>query len=393
MNHATVVRTITAATAATLLLAATPPAAATPARTAPAQSPASPPTDRPDIGDVQQAMEALAKTPGVVGAIGGAYVDGKPAGQGSAGSRLLDGKGGKIPPDSRFRIGSQSKQMVATVLLQLVEEGKLGLADKLGDLLPEVAADGLVERADEITVRQLIQHTSGIPDWFRKGSSTTPAFDVFDFTTYYRPIDIVKMTRGWPRTGEPGEKFSYSNTNYTLIGMIIEKLTGHTLADELKRRLFRPLGMTGTYQLTKPPQGIKGPHGHGYYPDSTGMLRDVHRFNASYGNGAGGVVSTTRDVSAFQRAFTRGKLLPPSLQQVLTQPQANGGGQQGAGLCGGTLKGAMPGGSAPGLTALTFASADGRRQFAISVTLNTADTRAVVLAMIKAVEAVLCPAT
>ncbi|WP_164903628.1 serine hydrolase domain-containing protein [Nonomuraea polychroma] len=380
MNHATVVRTITAATAATLLLAATSPVTAASTRSA-------------AIGDVQQAMDALAKTPGVVGAISGAYVDGKPAGQGSAGSRLLDGKGGRIPAGSRFRIGSQSKQMVATVLLQLVDEGKLGLDDKLGDLLPEVAADGLVERAGEITVRQLIQHTSGIPDWFRRGTSTAPAFDVFDFTTYYRPIDIVKMTRGWPRTGEPGEKFAYSNTNYTLIGMIIEKVTGHTLADALKRRVFRPLGMTRTYQLTKPPEGIKGPHGHGYYPDSTGTLRDVHRFNASYGNGAGGVVSTTHDVSAFQRAFTQGKLLPPSLQQVLTQPPAGGGGQQGSGLCGGRLKGNMPGGSAPGLTALTFASADGRLQFAMSVTLKTADTHSVIPAMIKAVEAVLCPAT
>jgi D-alanyl-D-alanine carboxypeptidase len=151
--------------------------------------------------------------------------------------------------------------------------------------------------------------------------------------------------------------------------------------------------MTRTYQLTRPPQGVKGPHGHGYYPDSTGMLRDVHRFNASYGNGAGGVVSTAHDVSAFQRALTRGKLLPPALQQVLTPPQGDGGGQQGAGLCGGTLKGAMPGGSAPGLNALTFASADGRRQFAMSVTLTTADARAVIPAMIKAVEAVLCPAT
>jgi len=108
LNHATVVRTITAATAATLLLAAAPPAAAAPARTARAQSPAGPPADRPgNVGDVQQAMETLAKTPGVVGAIAGAYVDGKPAGRGSAGSRLLDGQGGRIPPDSRFRIGSQ----------------------------------------------------------------------------------------------------------------------------------------------------------------------------------------------------------------------------------------------------------------------------------------------
>ncbi|NJP97066.1 beta-lactamase family protein [Nonomuraea sp. FMUSA5-5] len=339
------------------------------------------------VGDVQKAMETLAKTPGVVGAIGGAYVDGKLAGRGTAGSRLLNGKGGAIPADSRFRIGSQSKTMVATVLLQLVEEGRLGLDDKLADLLPEVAADGLVERAADITVQQLVQHTSGIPDWFHESGSTAPAFDVFDFTTYYRPLDLVKMTRGRPRTGEPGETYSYSNTNYTLIGMIIEKVTGHGLGAELDRRIFRPLGMTATYHVAKPPEGIKGPHGHGYYPDSTGTLRDVHRLNASWGNGAGGVISTTRDVSAFRRALDQGKLLPPALREVLT----GGSAQQSKGLCGGKLQGQMLGGSAPGFTTLTFASTDGRQQFAVSVTRSTAGDDAIVPVLIKTVEAVYCP--
>jgi D-alanyl-D-alanine carboxypeptidase len=370
---------IAAATAAALLLTTTSP-------TSPAMA-----AGAPAIGDVQQAMENLAQTPGVVGAIGGAYVDGEPAGRGTAGSRLLNGKGGTIPADSRFRIGSQTKMMVATVLLQLVEAGRLGLDDKLADLLPEVAADGLVERADEITVQQLVQHTSGIPDWFYQSGSTEPAFDVFDFTTYYRPIDIVKMTRGRPRTGEPGETFTYSNTNFTLIGMIIERTTGHTLAAELDRRLFRPLSMTRTYQPTKPPEGIKGPHGHGYYPDSTGTLRDVHRFNASWGNGAGGVISTTQDVSTFQRAFDQGRLLPPSLQEILTGgPGGNGRAQQNTGRCGGDLR--LFGGSAPGYTSLILFSTDGRQQFQISVTRSTADDNAIIPAMVIAGEAVLCPA-
>jgi D-alanyl-D-alanine carboxypeptidase len=359
---------IAAATAAALLLSATSPARAS------------------QVGDVQRAMEKLAATPGVVGAIGGAYVDGKPVGKGTAGSRLLGGKGGTVPADARYRIASQSKWMVATVLLQLVNEGRLGLNDKLADLLPEV--NGLVERADEITVQQLIQHTSGIPDYFSKPGTTEPAFDVFDFTTYYRPIDVVKTTRGWPRTGEPGEKFTYSNTNYTLIGMIIERMTGHTLAYELDRRLFHPLGMTRTEHLTKPPEGIKGPHGHGYYPDASGTLRDMDRFNPSWGNGAGGVVSTTRDVSAFQRAFNQGKLLPPSLQKVLTggpTPAARHSSDQ----CADDLK--MQGGSAPGLLTLTFFSTDGRKQFAISVTRTTTDDDAILSAMAETGEKILCP--
>ncbi|MFJ4880835.1 serine hydrolase domain-containing protein [Streptomyces sp. NPDC088745] len=150
---------------------------------------AGPATAAPDrIGNVQKAMEELAGTPGVVGAVGGAYVDGRSVGVGSAGSRLLDGRGGTTPANARFRIWSQTKQMVATVVLQLVEQGELGVDDKLGDLLPAVVEQDLVTRADEITVRQMLRHTSGIPDWYAgkpnpDGSESEPSFDVFDFTT------------------------------------------------------------------------------------------------------------------------------------------------------------------------------------------------------------------
>ncbi|MFD0684707.1 serine hydrolase domain-containing protein [Actinomadura fibrosa] len=351
-------------------------------------APASPATAaRLPVGNVQKAMDGLARTPGVVGAIGGVYVDGRPAGAGTAGSRLLNGEGGTIPADSRFAIGSQTKAMVATALLQLVEEGRVGLDDKLAALLPEVAG-GLVERADEITVRQLIQHTSGIPDFWSKDGSSEPSFDVFDFTTYYRPIDVVATTRGRPRTGEPGETFAYSNTNYTLLGMIIERVTGRTLAAELDRRLFRPLGMTRSYALTRPPDGIKGPHGHGYYPDSTGTLRDMDHANASWGFGAGNVVSTTHDVSAFQRALDQGRLLPPSLQAVLTGGAAGGKVRQRADGCVDDLY--LQGGSGIGYTTLMLYTGDGRRQFEISVT-RSVDDATVIPEMAKAGQAVLCP--
>jgi D-alanyl-D-alanine carboxypeptidase len=344
-------------------------------------------------------MEEVAGVPGVVGAVGGAYVDGKPVGLGSAGSRLLGGGGGRIPVNARFRIGSQTKQMVATVVLQLVEEGKLGVDDKLGDLLPVVVEKDLVTRAGEITVRQMLRHTSGIPDWYAgkpnpDGSEgEEPSFDVFDFTTHYRPLDLVKWSRDRPRTGEPGEKWSYSNTNYTLLGMIIERLTGHDLATELHRHLFGPLGMTKTYLPVKPPEGIKGPHGHGYYPDANGRLRDVDRLNASIGGAAGGVVSTAHDVSAFQRAFTQGKLLPPALQRVLTDrlpsdPRPSGKGRS---ACGDDFY--IMGGTTAGYLAMTFYSEDGRRQLAVSATLSVKDLSKPGQAMGKAMEAVFCPSS
>ncbi|WP_051853346.1 serine hydrolase domain-containing protein [Streptomyces aureocirculatus] len=384
-----------AAGVAMLMVAHAGPATATPARG----------------GNVQEAMEELARIPGVVGVVGGAYADGKSLGLGSAGSRLLDGEGGRIPANARFRIWSQTKQMVAIVVLKLVEKGELGVDDKLGDLLPEVVEQDLVTRADEITVRQMIRHTSGVPDWYAEkpnpdGTEGDPSFDVFDFTTPYRPLDLVRWSRDRPRTGEPGEKWTYSNTNYTLLGMIIERVTGRDLATELRTRLFDPLGMTRSYLMVKPPDGVKGPHGHGYYPDAEGRPRDVDRFNAGLTGGAGGVVSTAHDVSAFNRAFTRGELLPPELQRVLTDrlPAAahlrgNGDNSRsgsdisssiGSGSCGDDLF--ITGGLAPGSVAMTFYSADGRRQLALSFTLSV-KPNAVRLDVGKAVESIFCPSS
>lgn len=350
-------------------------------------------------GNVQKAMEDLAKARGVVGSVGGAYVDGEPIGVGSGGSRLLGGKGGRIPANARFRIGSQTKEMVATVVLQLVGEGRLGVDDKLADLLPEVAKNDLVERAGEITVRQMIRHTSGIPDWYAgkpnpDGSEgEDPSFDVFDFTTNYRPLDLVKWSRSRPRTGEPGEKWSYSNTNYTLLGMVVERLTGHDLAAELHGRLFGPLGMTKTYLPLKPPEGIKGPHGHGYYPDANGRPRDVDRFNASIAGAAGGVVSTAHDVSTYKRAFVQGKLLSPELQRILTDRLPGDRRSLGStrSVCGDDLY--IMGGSGPGFLAMTFYSEDGRRQFAVSATLSGKDASGAGEAMGKAMQTVFCPSS
>ncbi|MEV0611750.1 serine hydrolase domain-containing protein [Nonomuraea sp. NPDC050404] len=335
--------------------------------------------DQARLGNVQQAIESLAKTDGVVGAIGEVYVDGKRVDKGSAGTRLLGGKGGRIPPASRYRVGSQTKLMTATVVLQLVKEGKLSLDDQLADVLPQVARQDLVERAGEITVQQLLRHSSGVPDFFASGKFADP----FDFTTYYSPIDLVKASRKVSRTGEPGAGFAYSNTNYVLLGLIAEKVTGRSLSAELDRRLFRPLGMKHTYLTTKPPQGIKGPHGHGYYPDDKGRPRDIDRQNASFGGAAGGVVSTSHDLSAFYRALNQGRLLPADLQRAAGQPRPD--------LCGGTVAAAA--GSGPGFLAVTYTSSDGRLQFAVSTTLKIDNQRAMPVndAMNKAAATMLCP--
>lgn len=331
--------------------------------------------DQVELGDVRQAIANVAKVDGVVGAIGEAYVDGRRVGRGTAGSRLLDGKGGRIPSGSRYRIASQTKLMEATIILQLVGEGKLGLDDTLSDVLPEMAEHDWVERAGEITVRQLIRHTSGIPDFIESGR-----FDVFDFTTAYRPIDLVRAARTVPRHGEPGE-YRYSTTNYVLLGMIIERVTGHDRASEFKRRLFAPLGMNHTYLATKVSDQIKGPHGHGYYPDDQGVPRDVDRLNATIG--AEGAISTAHDVSAFYRALNEGRLLSPDLQRQMPRPFPS--------MCGGTVAAAS--GGMPGINSITFSSTDGRRQFAVAATLEIDNEQAMAVgdAITRAAEDVLCP--
>ncbi|WP_165974793.1 serine hydrolase domain-containing protein [Nonomuraea deserti] len=342
--------------------------------------------DRPRFGDVQKALAELAASPEVLGAIGAVYVDGKKVGKGSAGTRLLDG-GGKIPAGARFRAGSQTKVMTQVIIMKLVTEDKLSLDDKLSDLLPEVAEKDLVERADEITVEQMIHHTSGIPNWF-----TPELIDYLDFTTYLPPMELVRRSRTVERKQEPGEKFSYSNTNYYLLGLIIEKLTKHSVAAEFDKRIFDPLDMNDSYLPVKFPGGIKGPHGHSYYPDEDGKLVDVDRFNMSYGYAAGGVISTTDDLSAFHRALA-GDLLTEEEKDALNagRPAPPPSEQpSGKGACGGEY--GVVAGSAPSFKAQTFGSKSTGVQFVVSATLATAHSDSAVEPLIrKAAEAILCP--
>ncbi|MEU7828810.1 serine hydrolase domain-containing protein [Nonomuraea sp. NPDC049129] len=341
-----------------------------------------------EVGDVQKAMAALVKTGHVVGAIGEVYVNGKRVRTGSAGSRLLDGRGGAIPSTARYRIGSQTKNMTATVALQLVQSGKLKLEDTLSEVLPEMAEKDLVERAEEITVRDLIQLTSGIPDFLG------PDIRALDPTLTYRPVDLVAASRKRQRPSQIGT-FNYSNTNYILLGMIIEKLTGRSLATELNRKIFTPLGMRDTYLPVKAGAGIKGPHGHGYMPDETGKLLDVDMLNATTMLGAGGVISTARDVSAFQRAFVQGKLLPDSLRKVITDPVPGQQPPPQGGPCAGNPGFQPRGGSAPGFVAATYTSPDGRLQFAVSVTvaMDDGERAAVARRIDQALTSVFCPAS
>jgi CubicO group peptidase (beta-lactamase class C family) len=144
-----------------------------------------------------------------------------------------------VAPRSIFQTGSVGKQFTATAMMMLVEEGKVGLDDSIMKYLPEVPAAW-----KGITVRHLITHTSGIPDY--GGEESTMSKGVLDFRRDYTEDELVRTFAGMPLAFQPADKWSYSNTGYVLLGVLIHRVTGKFYGDVLQERIFKPLGMTST---------------------------------------------------------------------------------------------------------------------------------------------------
>jgi D-alanyl-D-alanine carboxypeptidase len=213
--------------------------------------------------------------------------------------------------DDRFRIGSLAKTYVSVVVLQLVNEQKLGFDDSIEKFVP-----GMVPNGAKITVRQLLNHTSGIPNYEEHPSYLAPylAGDLAHVTT---PAQLVAMGTSFGSWFAPGTSSRYSNTNYTVAGLIIEKITGTTLGVQFQQRIFTPLKLESTSLPTTPE--ISGAHAHGYFVMGPQGATDVTNFSPSIAWAGGGIVSTTTDVTAFYRALLQGRLLPPELlQQMMT---------------------------------------------------------------------------
>ncbi|MEU8246366.1 serine hydrolase domain-containing protein [Nonomuraea sp. NPDC048916] len=303
---------------------------------------------------------------------------------GSAGVRKL-GQTAKPPTNGLFRLGSTTKAFVATVVLQLVAEGKIGLDAPVADYLPKLGLDR------RITVRMLLQHTSGLynytgeldPDGTFVPGILAPGKEWVDnrFRSY-RPEELVRFALSKPARFEPGTGWSYSNTNYTLAQLLIEKVTGHSLADEMKLRILRPLKLRGTV-LPGTRTQIPGPHAHGYYRyQDAGQWKvvDVTRQNPSMLAGAGDMISTTKDLHAFFSALNSGKLLPARLLAEMRKPHPKSGALgYGLGLsvqdtgpnCAGIIfhhNGSAPG----GYGALMYSTPDGRKTLTASLTSGDA---------------------
>src|SRR4051812_46494863 len=145
---------------------------------------------------------------------------------------------GAARPTERFRAGSLTKSFVATVALQLVHEGKLSLSDTVESRLP-----GILPYGDQVTLRQLLNHTSGVPD---NQDAVDAEMLRGNLTRSWTPRELIALVAGKQPDFAPGAGWAYSNTNYMLAGLMIERVTGHSLGAELTRRVFAPLHLRDT---------------------------------------------------------------------------------------------------------------------------------------------------
>ncbi|MGR6919732.1 serine hydrolase domain-containing protein [[Actinomadura] parvosata] len=303
--------------------------------------------------------------------------DGTRTWRGTSGKARLGGAR-PAPVDGRFRIGSVTKSFTAAVVLQLAGEGKLSLSDSLERWLP-----GLVAGGSRITVRHLLQHTSGIPEY------STTMFDRWGIPKErlrtWSARELVKMADDLPREFAPGARYGYSNTNFIVLGMLIEKVTGSSYAAEVRQRILRPLGLHGTFVPEASPE-VPGPHAHAYVPVTRAgqtVPVDVTRFNPTMAGSAGEIISTTADLNRFFRALFQGRLLRPAQQKQMTDPgtiKEYGLGLEAGPLPCGTAWG--HGGGTHGYSTVAFSSADGSRQLALSMTPYSGDPEKAAMTML-----------
>jgi D-alanyl-D-alanine carboxypeptidase len=211
-------------------------------------------------------------------------------------------------PWSEHRIGSVTKTFVATTVLQLVGERRVRLDAPIGRYLPDVVGGQL---GREVTVRMLLNHTSGIGN-YTDAILRTPDDIVNVGKRTYTPQELVATGLALPVTGAPGARFSYTNTGYVILGLLIERITRHPYATEVSQRILRPLGLRHSY-FPGTDLYIRGPHLNAYVVWTDGTLRDFTVYNMSWGWAAGEMISTAHDLDVFYRALLSGWLLRPDL--------------------------------------------------------------------------------
>ena len=221
-------------------------------------------------------------------------------------------------PNDTFRAGSIMKPFIATVVLQLAEEGKLSLDDPLPAVLPEDVV-ARVAKGDRITVRMLLNHTSGVPEY---DDAQFDRMVIANPKRIWKVEELLDRAAARPRQPfEPGKGYGYTNTDYNLLGLVIEQATGRSWRAAVRERIVDRLGLRRT---TLPEPGhlrIGAGDAHGYELVN-GKLRDVTGVDPSMAGAAGGnaLVTTTEDLSRFLDALLAGKLFAKTqtLKEMLT---------------------------------------------------------------------------
>ena len=181
---------------------------------------------------------------------------------------------------------------------------------------------GVISNGEDISIRQLLNHTSGIFDYVKDPRTLAP-YEAGDLTLIFDPADGVRYAAEHGPQFVPGEGFEYSNTNYLLLAMIAETITGRSIGSLLRTRIFVPLGLGHTsYPMTST---ILGPHVHGYLADEPRL--DVTDFSPTVSSASGAILSNAGDLARFYEALLRGRLIPRRLlnEMQTIDPVATGG--------------------------------------------------------------------
>ncbi|GAA3235498.1 serine hydrolase domain-containing protein [Nonomuraea helvata] len=235
----------------------------------------------------------------------------------------------KVPVNGQVRIASITKTFTAAVVLQLAGEGKVKLDAPVETYLPGlVRGNGNDGRL--ITVRQLLQHTSGMPEHGRAIAGT-----FFESQhRYFEPRELLDLALTQKPQFAPGKSWGYSNTGYVLLGLLVQKVTGRPVSAEITDRIMTPLGLGDTYWPAAGEQKIRGVHPGAYKSKTSkpgGEPVDVSEMDPSRGWAAGQLVSTPRDVNRFLGALLGGRLLTPSMLEQMKRTVPVAGAPQGWG--------------------------------------------------------------
>jgi D-alanyl-D-alanine carboxypeptidase len=276
-----------------------------------------------------------------------------------------------VTSEHRFRVASVAKSLLAAVTLQLVEEGRLRLTDTVESQLP-----GLVAANGHATIENLLRLESGLFNHADDPRHLAP-YIAGDLEYAYTPQQLLALSNDHPPVFPPGERFMYSNTNYVVIGLLIEKLTGLPLAEAVAGRITRPLGMTSTSL----PLGsaLEGPYAHGYLV-GMGPPLDVTGISASAAYGHGNLVSTAGDLTRFYRALVAGQVVAPARLPAMFTPTPTIESRYGIGVfsfpdfpCGPWVG---HDGAIPGYDTIAYSRRDGGRQVAVLASSLTVDSKA-----------------